>query len=434
MGKREIRWLYDEIPAWVRSGILNEEGAARLRVLYGEADKGAARNIALVICGTLGAVLVGSGIILLFAHNWEEIPRAGRAAISLGLLVVAQALAGWALWRRKQSRAWREGTSTFLLLAVGATISLIGQTYQLPGSPRAFLLAWMLLSVPLVYLMDASLPAIFFMVGITAWGGFLPPEGYWYWPVAALIAPHLWKSARDEPSGVRTRLLFWSAALILPFAATVTLSDTLHAFWMPAASSAFALLYLTGRFRPVEGEALWLEPLHKVGAVGVPIICFILSFKPPWQEAALHLEANFRRSGNLWFDLVSISVICLGIVLLSLKRIRARQYSGLLYGIVPLVTVPAYLLARGGHGTWPAVLLLNAYLFALGLGTTISGLREQNMQKMNAGLLVLAALIMARFFDSQFGFVIRGIAFIVLGVGFLAANVYLVRRARRGVQ
>jgi hypothetical protein len=53
---------------------------------------------------------------------------------------------------------------------------------------------------------------------------------------------------------------------------------------------------------------------------------------------------------------------------------------------------------------------------------------------MNAGLLVLAALIMARFFDSQFGFVIRGIAFIVLGVGFLAANVYLVRRARRGVQ
>jgi len=61
-------------------------------------------------------------------------------------------------------------------------------------------------------------------------------------------------------------------------------------------------------------------------------------------------------------------------------------------------------------------------------------LREQNMQKMNAGLLVLAALIMARFFDSQFGFVIRGIAFIVLGIGFLAANVCLVRRARRGVQ
>ena len=92
------------------------------------------------------------------------------------------------------------------------------------------------------------------------------------------------------------------------------------------------------------------------------------------------------------------------------------------------------LLARGGYGTWPAVLILNAYVFALGLGTTISGLREQSMPQMNAGLLVLAALIMARFFDSQFGFVVRGVAFIVLGVGFLAANVYLVRRTRRGIQ
>src|SRR5512137_2152891 len=100
MGKREIRWLYDEIPAWVRDGILSEQGAARLRALYGEPQENSVRNVALVICAALGAVLVGSGIILLFAHNWEEIARTGRAAISLGLLVVAQALAGWVIWCR----------------------------------------------------------------------------------------------------------------------------------------------------------------------------------------------------------------------------------------------------------------------------------------------------------------------------------------------
>jgi Predicted membrane protein (DUF2157) len=433
MGKREIRWLYDEIPAWVRDGILSEQGAARLRTFYGEPEGSSVRNVALVICAALGAVLVGSGIILLFAHNWEEIPRTGRAAISLGLLVVAQALAGWVIWRRQGSRAWREGASTFLLLAVGATISLIGQTYQLPGSPRAFLFTWMLLSVPLVYLMDASLPAIFFLVGITAWGGFLPPEGYWYWPVAALIAPHLRSAARSEPSGMRTRLLFWGVALVLPFAATVTLSDTLHAFWIPTASAMLAFLYLAGRFRPAESDALWPEPLHKVGAFGVPVICFMLSFKPPWEEVARHLEPNFRRSGNLWIDLVPISAICLGIVLLLRKRLRTKRYSGLLYGLAPFLTIPAYLLARGGYGTWPAVLILNAYVFTLGLGTAISGLREQSMPQMNAGLLVLAALIMARFFDSQFEFAVRGVAFIVLGVGFLAANVYLVRRTGGGI-
>jgi uncharacterized membrane protein len=434
MGKREIRWLHDEIPAWVRDGILSEQGAARLRALYGEPQGNSVRNVALVICATLGAVLVGSGIILLFAHNWEEIPRTGRAAISLGLLVAAQALAAWVIWRRRGSRAWREGASTFLLLAVGATISLIGQTYQLPGNPRAFLLTWTLLCVPLVYLMDASLPAIFFMVGITAWGGFLPPHGYWYWPAAALIVPHLREAARSEPSGVRTRLLFWVAALVLPFAVTVTLSDTLHAFWMPTASAMFAFLYLAGLHRPAGSNDLWREPMHKVGAFGVPVLCFMLSFKPPWEEVANHLEPNFRRSGNLWFDLVPISAICLGIVLLLRRHLPAGRYSGLLYGMAPLVTIPAYLLTRGEYGTWPAVLILNAYLFALGLGTTTSGLQKQSMPQMNAGLLVLAALIMARFFDSQFGFVVRGVAFIVLGVGFLAANVCLVRRTRKGTQ
>ncbi len=432
MRNREVRWLYGEMPNWVRDGILSEGGAARLRSLYGEPEGGRVRNVALVICATLGAVLVGSGIILLFAHNWDDIPRTGRAALSLLLLVIAQSLAAWVIRRRPQSRAWREGAATFLLLAVGATISLIAQTYQVPGNPRSFLLTWMLLSVPLVYLMSASLPAIFFMVGITAWGGFLPPEGYWYWPAAALVFPHLREAVESGPSTLRTRLLVWVAALVLPFAVTLTLSDRVHAFWMPTASALFAFLYLAGRLRPPDGEALWREPLHRVGAFGVPVISFMLSFKPPWEEVAGRVEGDFRGSGSPWFDLVPISVICLGVVLLLQKRLRTGQYSGLLYGIAPFVTIPAYILARGGYGTWPAVLIMNAYLFALGLGTTVSGLREQSMQQMNAGMLVLAALIMARFFDSQFGFVVRGVAFILLGLGFLAANGYLVRRAGKG--
>ena len=71
MRNREVRWLYTEISTWVRSGILSEEGAERLRTLYGEPEGGRIRNVALIICAILGSVLVGSGIILLFAHNWS---------------------------------------------------------------------------------------------------------------------------------------------------------------------------------------------------------------------------------------------------------------------------------------------------------------------------------------------------------------------------
>ena len=75
MRNREARRLYTEIPTWVRSGILSEEGAERLRTLYGEPEGGRIRNVALIICAIPGSVLVGPGIILLFAHNWSEYLR-----------------------------------------------------------------------------------------------------------------------------------------------------------------------------------------------------------------------------------------------------------------------------------------------------------------------------------------------------------------------
>jgi hypothetical protein len=43
-------------------------------------------------------------------------------------------------------------------------------------------------------------------------------------------------------------------------------------------------------------------------------------------------------------------------------------------------------------------------------------------------MLMLAGLIVTRFFDSDLGFVVRGLAFIGVGIGFLATNVVLIRR------
>jgi dipeptide/tripeptide permease len=50
------------------------------------------------------------------------------------------------------------------------------------------------------------------------------------------------------------------------------------------------------------------------------------------------------------------------------------------------------------------------------------------MTVMNGGLLITAGMIVARFFDSDLPFLIRGITFIVLGIGFLATNLVLLRR------
>ena len=46
----------------------------------------------------------------------------------------------------------------------------------------------------------------------------------------------------------------------------------------------------------------------------------------------------------------------------------------------------------------------------------------------NGGMLILAAVILARFFDADLGFIARGVAFIALGAGFLAVNVVMMQK------
>jgi len=73
------------------------------------------------------------------------------------------------------------------------------------------------------------------------------------------------------------------------------------------------------------------------------------------------------------------------------------------------------------------MILFNVYLAVLGVGTLVTGLRGRRLGVVNAGMFVLAALILCRFFDSDLGFLLRGVAFILIGVGFLATNLVLLR-------
>ena len=75
-----------------------------------------------------------------------------------------------------------------------------------------------------------------------------------------------------------------------------------------------------------------------------------------------------------------------------------------------------------------AILLLDAYALALGVELIARGLRAESITRANFGLLVIAALAVARFFDSDLTFVVRAVGFIVIGLGFLGTNLMLFRR------
>ncbi|MBD3630844.1 DUF2157 domain-containing protein [Cyclobacterium sp.] len=131
--------LVKGIPKLVKAGVISQETTGKIRDYYGE--KGGQSNHHLfVVFGIIGAPLVGLGIILLLAHNWDEFSRTAKTCLAFLPLLIGQVLCGFVLIKKQESVAWRESSTAFLFLAVGASISLVSQIYHMPGDLGLFLL------------------------------------------------------------------------------------------------------------------------------------------------------------------------------------------------------------------------------------------------------------------------------------------------------
>ncbi len=166
MNKRFVKWLYNELPEMVCQGILSDEIAENIRQYYGPVQEINKRKIALIVFSCFGAIFIGLGIILLVANNWNELSRSSRTFVSMIPLWVAQFLTGWTLLFKKDSIAWSESVSTFLFLSIGIAISLISLTYHIAGNTSDFIFTWIVLGIPVVYLLNVSLPILFYLIGI----------------------------------------------------------------------------------------------------------------------------------------------------------------------------------------------------------------------------------------------------------------------------
>jgi uncharacterized membrane protein len=434
---KHVQWLYRELPALMNGGVITTEIAEKLRTYYGEIKEGSKSRIALIIFGVLGALLVGSGIMLLLAHNWDELSRATRTVLSFAPLLIGQALAGWTLVRKNESVAWREGTATFLMLAIGASISLIGQTYHISGDTGKFLLTWMLLSIPLVYLLSATAPAILYLWGITAWAGVRQYEAghtLFFWPLAALIVSYFLQAVKENRYGVRAVWLAWGITPSLCVATGIVLEGALPGLWIVVYSGLFAALFLVGSFYFGEAPTLWQRPFQTFGAAGIAVLAFLLTYKWPWERIGWkHYQTGvtFHFIAAI-FDCVLAAALVLVTLYLLFSQLHHWQITTLLFGMMPIIAIIGYVITASASEAF-ALILFNLYLFALGLATTIAGIRNGHLGIVNAGMLILAALIVARFFDSDLGFVIRGLAFILVGIGFLLTNWMIIRRNHQQV-
>jgi uncharacterized membrane protein len=433
-----IKWLLRELPKLEAEGVIDDAASTRLRAYYSAQISGLGGRLVVAIFAVFGALLIGGGIILLLAHNWDAFGRGTRAAIAIAPLITAQALVGWVLIKRYQSTAWRESSATLLALTVAAAIALVDQTYHTGGDLESFLWRWSLLLAPLPWLLNSTAVAMLFLAALTWWAGAVRVEGsqiLMMWPLAAVALPHLVQVMRADRRGLRAANLQWSVALFVCVAAGLGLENRVPGLWIPIYIGLFALLVAVGAASRRDEQRLWRRPLEAVGFVGSIVMWLILSFDEPWERIGwkhIHTTEEFHQMAS-WLDVgLAIGLPLAAIVIMVVLLDRGRHQLQLLWGLsVPLVAV-VWPLVAATDTQWIGAATFNGLLFVVGIATIAEGVRRQHLGVVNLGMMVVALLVLVRFFDSGFGFILKGLAFIVVGIGFLVANVVLSRRLRAG--
>ena len=433
-------WLHGELPGCVKDGALTEEAAQLLRTRFPLAADAAAiqqrqahsTHWAMVLFGILGAVLIGGGIILLLAHNWDQLSRPARMVVAFAPLVLSQALAFWMLWTDRGTTVWRETVGTFLALMVGACIALISQTYNLGGDFAEFMLVWTLLSLPVAYLLRATLPAVWFCIATAIWGSSMEwverANALWFWPLLALVLPLWLIEGRQNRYHPRPVLLAWAIAGAGCFGvAFACVREWRGHHWMLAYAGWYAFLYLAGRRWFSEGRTIWHRPFQFIGVVGSASMALMLTFDWPWRE----LHQSFPDASTLTTHPLSWLAVFMWpalAALLWLESLWRRDLPASVVGAFPGLVAVAMTLPPGSAATVQT--LFNFYVFATGVALLVLGVRRHQLGTVNGGMLILSALVLCRFFDSEMGFVLRGCVFIALGAGFLITNFLLLRRKR----
>ena len=431
MNKKAVQWFHKELPDLVNKKVISQSVADSLREHYSDVKSTDKKWFVIILCSVLGALLIGLGIILLFGHNWEELSRPVRAVLSLLPLMAGQALAMWVVLKRPESQALKEGTATFLSLMVGASIALISQTYNIPGDTPSFILTWMLLIVPLTYLMRATIPAAIFVAGISAWSCHFwdePLKAFLFWPLLVVVVPHFIWSLRQEKYTIRAAILALVMAVSVCVGAHFTLGRSWPGSWVVIYSSLIAVLYLLGAWEFKGVSTNWQRPFQALGGLGVFIMMIMLTFRFPWESTAgKYWYAKYDLSPWMVIPDHILSFLLVASALLLFYQYAKRQdWMRTLFGALPLLALVGYAFS-GTSAVFP-MLLFNAFLLIVSVFRLMMGIRTNNLSVINTGMVMLSALVLARFFDSEINFVLKGLVFISIGVGFLATNVIILRR------
>lgn len=413
--------IIKDLPELIDNNIISADAAKAIADYY--ATKKEPASTQLIIFGALGAILVGLGIILIFAHNWDNFSRLQKTALALFPLLLFQCLAGYSLVKDK-NRLWKEVTGTLLFFSVGAAIALVSQVYNIPGEQSSYILTWTLLCFPLMYILKSNTLAILHLVFSTFYafdaGYFNPVSPWMYLALTAGFIPYYLHQLKQFPGSYGVSVFNW----LLPVSLTIALGGFISGadeFGFVIYMAFLCLLYNIGLLPYFTAQEHGWNGFLNLGRTGIALLLLATSFRWFW-KATIAGENPEHEFVLVWIAFFAAAIY------FAYRSIK-NKFRPDLYQLTLVIFPALYLL--GSFNDHAATILNNILVLGLGVVSIREGASKFNFGMLNFGLIVISGLIISRFFDTNMSFAVRGLLFIAVGAGFFMANYMVIQKKKK---
>jgi len=160
-----------------------------------------------------------------------------------------------------------------------------------------------------------------------------------------------------------------------------------------------------------------------IGSLGTVICMLIFTFRWIWEEVYKDFNYDIQ-------DLYIALTLLLGaLVALSYSVFKKGWRKLNLFQVAFIIFWVVYFLFSAVDVL--PVIMMNILVFVLGVSAIKMGADKFDFKILNYGLLIVSILIVCRFFDTGMGFVIKGLLFILVGVGFFLTNYFMLKKQQK---
>ncbi len=383
----------NQIEQWLKEGTITEEQAKKMLSDTSQYRKEKSSNKLIVALSTIGAIVLGIGVILFIASNWQKIPNVMKVLILLGSTAGAY-YSGYVLKYQKQTLV-KVGVSLIFLAALlfGATIFLIAQMYHINANNHTLILIWLIGIIPLVYALKtepiAGLASLLFFIWI---------------PLFVF---------RNMSFEIVSRDLFG-----------------LPVFYLVSG----VLLFGIGGLHYLSDDLKTVARIYRIAAIKISMLAlFLLTFRFfSFQYYYSNVIGGMELSGQFDVGFVFISNLAIFFTIINLFFNPSKSDTSILEGSIGLgLSVIALIFFFYPASTNIYVILFNLILTGLILMVLFIGYKREDMKLVNIGMAYIWVLVIVRYCDFSWKLLPRSIFFMVGGLLLVFGSIALERKRRQ---